>query len=137
MDTENERKKAYLRQYKHARDRCEDIELEITRLRLDKMFPSPLFDGMPHGTAGGDLSGYAATLDNMIEKLKRERYKKITTQQNIMATIDTLEDEDEKRVLRLRYIGLLSWEKIALRMNYAERQIYYIHGHALEHLRVN
>lgn len=50
IQEENEQKKEYLKSYRRAIKREQDILDEIQRLRLDKMFPSVLNDGMPHGS---------------------------------------------------------------------------------------
>ena len=46
---ENDRKKAYLKRY-HAAELAEkEIREEIDDLRMNKMFPALIQDGMPHG----------------------------------------------------------------------------------------
>ena len=63
IQEENEKKKEYLKSYRRAIKREQDILDEIQRLRLDKMFPSVVNDGMPHGSSHSDLSDYVAILD--------------------------------------------------------------------------
>lgn len=129
--TENEKKKEYLKSYKKALRREQRILDEIQCLRLDKMFPSIVQDGMPHGSSQEDLSGYAATLDEMIEDLKKERLEKVKIRKKIEQSIRNLEDEDEQEVLRLRYISGLKWEEVAVEMNLTRRRVTQIHGKAL------
>lgn len=67
---ENEKKKEYLRRY-HAAELAErEIREEIDDLRMNKMFPALIQDGMPHGSSSGDLSAYAAQLDELLVELK-------------------------------------------------------------------
>lgn len=134
--TENEKKKEYLKSYRKALRREQRILDEIQCLRLDKMFPSIVQDGMPHGSSQEDLSGYAATLDEMIEDLKKERLEKVKIRKKIEQSIRNLEDEDEQEVLRLRYISGLSWEEIALELNYSRAHMHRIHGKALGHFQI-
>ena len=129
--TENEKKKEYLKSYGKALKREQRILDEIQCLRLDKMFPSVVQDGMPHGSSQEDLSGYAATLDEMIEDLKKERLEKVKIRKKIEQSIRNLEDEDEQEVLRLRYISGLKWEEVAVEMNLTRRRVTQIHGKAL------
>lgn len=133
---ENEQKKEYLKSYRRAIKREQDILDEIQRLRLDKMFPSVVNDGMPHGSSHSDLSDYAAILDEQIELLKRERLEKIRCYQKIERQIRQMENEDEQEVLRLRYILGMKWEEVAVKMDYSWRQIHRIHSAALLNLKI-
>ena len=80
IQEENEKKKEYLKSYRRAIKREQDILDEIQRLRLDKMFPSVVNDGMPHGSSHSDLSDYVAILDEQIDLLKEERLDRKTDQ---------------------------------------------------------
>lgn len=128
---ENEQKKEYLKSYRRAIKREQDILDEIQRLRLDKMFPSVVNDGMPHGSSHSDLSDYAAILDEQIELLKEERLEKVRCYQKIERQIWQMKNENEQEVLRLRYILGMKWEEVAVKMGYSWRQIHRIHSSAL------
>lgn len=134
--TENEEKKEYLKSYQRSVKREQDILDEIQRLRLDKMFPSVINDGMPHGSSQRDLSDYIVIIDEMIEDLKQERLERAKRQQEIEYRIRQMKDEDEQRVLRLRYIKGLKWEEIAVEMNYKWTQMHRIHGRALKNFKM-
>lgn len=134
--TENEKKKEYLKSYQRSAKREQDILEEIRKLRMDKMFPSIVNDGMPKGSSQSDLSGYAATLDDLIEKLKKERLEKIQHLRNIENQISKMQDEDEKRVLRLRYIKGLKWEEVAVEMGRSWQHIHRIHSKALKNFKM-
>lgn len=131
IQEENEQKKEYLKSYRRAIKREQDILDEIQRLRLDKMFPSVVNDGMPHGSSHSDLSDYAVILDEQIELLKEERLERVRCYQKIERQIRQMENEDEQEVLRLRYILGLKWEEVAIKMGYSWRQIHRIHSSAL------
>lgn len=133
---ENEQKKEYLKSYRRAIKREQDILDEIQRLRLDKMFPSVVNDGMPHGSSHSDMSDYAAILDEQIELLKEERLEKARCYQKIERQIRQMENEDEQEVLRLRYILGMKWEEVAVKMDYSWRQIHRIHSAALLNLKI-
>lgn len=130
---ENEKKKEYLRRY-HAAELAErEIREEIDDLRMNKMFPALIQDGMPHGSSCGDLSAYAAQLDELLVELKDQMEKRIRIRREITRKIESMRDETEKTVLRRRYIQWLRWEQIAERMGYSLRNITKIHGKALAH----
>lgn len=134
--TENERKKAYLRRYIEAKRMQEVLEREIDELRLDRMIPgSPAQDGMPHGSGGGDLSGYVARLDELDRKLREQLERKIQLRAEITEKIDAMPNETESLLLRLRYIHGLKWEEVAVKMDYSWRAVHKIHSKALEHFK--
>ena len=134
---ENNRKKEYLRKYLEAKRMQEVLEREIDELRLDRMIPgSPAQDGMPHGSGGEDLSGYAARLDELDQKLRTQMYKKIQIRAEITERIDAMENETESLLLRLRYIHGLKWEEVAVKMDYSLRAVHKIHSKALEHFKI-
>ena len=136
--SENDKKKEYLRSYRQHVRRIHRINAEIAELRSMKMDPGMMFnDGMPHGSGGqGDLSGYAADLDEMILKLQHERYLRIKTYQQIVRQIKKLRSENEKDILFYRYITGLDWWEIAEKMSFSERWIYQLHGRALAHFEL-
>ena len=136
IQEENEQKKEYLKSYRRAIKREQDILDEIQRLRLDKMFPSVINDGMPHGSSHSDLSDYAAILDEQIELLKEERLEKVRCYQKIERQIHQMENEDEQEVLRLRYILGLKWEEVAVKMDYSWKQTHRIHSSALKSFKM-
>ena len=133
----NEKKKEYLRSYQKAVRREQEILDEIQQLRMDKMFPSVVNDGMPKGSEQSDLSEYVVKLDNLIEKLKQERFEKIKLMDDILYHISLLENEDEKSVLRLRYIKGAQWEDICVAIRYSWKQTHRIHSRALKNLKIN
>lgn len=136
IQEENEQKKEYLKSYRRAIKREQDILDEIQRLRLDKMFPSVVNDGMPHGSSYSDLSDYAAILNEQIDLLKEERLEKVRCYQKIEKQISQMENEDEKEVLRLRYILGMKWEEVSVKMNYSWKWVHKIHGRALLNFKI-
>lgn len=134
--TENEKKKEYLRSYRAAKRREKYILEEIQRLRADKMFPSLVMDGMPHGSGGGDLSRYMVLVDEQIEKLGKECLEVEAAYTGIECRIKQMKSDTEKEVLRLRYIRGMKWEDIAVEMGYGLQGVYKVHGRALAHFRI-
>lgn len=134
---ENERKKEYLRQYLRAKRAQAMLEQEINELRLDRMIPgSPAQDGMPHGSGGGDLSGYAARLDELDRSLHAQLERKLQIREEITEKIDAMSDETEGLILRMKYIHGLSFGKIAEKTGYSRRHTIRLHGQALENFEL-
>lgn len=134
---ENEKKKEYLWRYRDALKSQHAIEQEIEQLRLDKMCPRALQnDGMPHGSGCSDLSEYAAKVDELMHDLQEQMKKKIDIRWEITRKIDAMPNETESLLLRYRYIYLLKWEEVALKMEYSWRNVMKLHGKALEHFKI-
>ena len=138
MDTkaENEKKKEYLRRYNDHVRRIRRIEIELAELRTMRISGSGNTDGMPHGSNQSDLSDYAADLDELEQKLMKERYKRVLAYKEIVRRIKKLESENEKDVLIYRYIAGYDWWQIAEKLRYSERQVHRFHGEALEHFEI-
>lgn len=134
--TENEIKKEYLQSYRSAVISETQIKEEIDQLRMDKMFPGLIQDGMPHGSGGSDLSAYAAKLDELLGELEEQMNERIQLRREIVRKIECIESETEKAVLRYRYIHMLKWEEIAVKMSYTWQHIHRIHGKALSHFEM-
>jgi len=132
---ENEQKKEYLKSYGRAKRREKRILDEIQRLRMDEMLPGMTYDDMPHGTNVGDLSDYIVRVEDEIEKLKSERLEKIKLYAEIEGCIKAMSDDDEKEILRLRYLTGLSWEETAVEMGFTYRHTTRKHGKALKNFK--
>ena len=124
---ENEKKKLYLKSYRRSVKREQDILEEIQKLREDEKFP--LMEENQD-----DYPEFKESVDELIEELKEERLAKIRRHINVKRKIDSIKDDDEREVLRLRYIRGLKWEEVAVEMNYSWRRTHDIHSNALKHL---
>ena len=134
--TENEKKKWYLRGYERAVRQMQRSELRIRELRLNRIFPAVIADGMPHTSGGSDLSDFAAELDREERKYMKARYLRVKLCREIMDKIERLPNEDEKDVLSLRYIKLMKWEDIAVKMGFSWQHTHRIHANALKHFQI-
>lgn len=136
LKEENERKKAYLNSYRAAVREEKILLEEIQKLRTDKMFPSVVNDGMPHGSGGGDLSEYAAKLDEAINDLKEQRLKKVRLYTEIQQRIKCVEDDTERELLMLRYLQRKTWEQVAVEMGYSWQHVHKLHSRALSDFKM-
>lgn len=134
--TEREEKKQYLKSYRKALRRENDILEEIQQLRTEKMFPATHMEGLPMAAGPSDLSAYMAKIDELIERLKEERLKRILLREKIEKDIKRMKDEDEKTVLRYRYIQGLKWEGISEKIGFSLRQTHNFHGRALNNFKI-
>lgn len=133
----NEAKKEYLWQYRKALQKEKEIEEEIYQLRMNKISPSLVQDGLPHGSGGSDLSGYAAKIDELLRDLEKQMNKRIELRLRISREIESMSDETESLILRYKYIQGLSFEEIAVRLGYTYRHTTRLHGKALENFKMS
>lgn len=133
---ETEQKKYYLKGYERAVRQMERSYLRIQEIRAGKMYQNIIVDDMPHVPNQNDLSGYAALLDLEERKYLKCRYKRMKKCEEITDKIERLENEDEKDVLMYRYIKLLKWEDICVKMDKSWRQIHRFHSMALKNFKM-
>lgn len=134
--TEIEKKKEYLRGYEKAVRQMERSELKIKEMRLNRICPSIVNDGMPHASSQNDLSGYAALLDQEEKRYMRYRYQRTMKCKEITNRIEQLSDEDEKDVLMYRYIKLMKWEDICVKIGHSWQHTHRIHAKALKNFKM-
>lgn len=129
-------KKVYLQGYKKAVLSQQQIEDEIRELQ-QIIVPALKMDGMPHAFGNGsDLSDYWEKIDHLMETLKKRIEKRMQIRKEIIQTIELLEDETEKLILKCRYIHFNTWDETAEKSFVSLRTVYRIHGQALQHLKI-
>ncbi len=134
---EIKKKKEYLKGYEKAVQQMEHAKLKMQEVRLSRVIPPVVNDGMPHTHNSSDLSSYAALVDKAEKEYMKRRYQRIKKCKEIKGKIAALENENEKNVLMYRYIRLLKWIDIREKMEISERQVYRIHMSALKNLKCN
>lgn len=91
----------------------------------------PLYNGLSCSTGTAENHD---TVD-LEAGLRREIRVLVSKREEIRRTIDSLDDRDERLLLRLRYINGLTWEQIAANMSYTMTQLHRIHDRALKHIQ--
>ena len=135
-----EAKKNFLRGYEDAKRDVHAIQLMIQELRDENMRVTAVSytnADMPkspnHGE--GDLSEYAAELDELEKRLKRALAVAWSRRNEIYRTLEYHKSAREKEILVLRYIRSLSWKEVADAAGYqSDSRAREIHEAALEHL---
>ena len=129
---ENEQKIRYLSRYRRLNQRIDRLLEEQSRWREKAMRITPVLTHAPGGKGGG--GPIERPMDKVLEidaEINREIDALIDLRREIQGAIDKVPDENLQLLLTYRYINGLSFEKIAEKMNYCERQIYRKHGEAL------
>lgn len=134
--SENEIKKEYLRGYERAQRQMQRHEERMRELRLNRLPSGINMDGMPHAHNQSDLSSYAVLMEQEEEKYIQARYQRIQKCKEITDKIELMENENEKDVLVYRYIRLMKWEDICVKMERSWQHVHRIHAKALENFKM-
>lgn len=127
--------KAWLKRYQQLQQEIQDIELRLTRLRLQYGTPSAInYSDMPKGNNPKDLSDYYSALEEYETLLISKHTEKLGVTVQIFQEVEKLEDHEERHVLKRRYLDNAGWREIAAEVPCSERTVFYIHGRALAHL---
>lgn len=127
--------KEMLMRYQKAKREAKDIEIRLTELRLKYAYPSAIkYSDMPTAhDSNHDLSDYASKLDELEQMLINKYSQCMGIEVDIYKRIDLMENQNERELLRFRYIDDMKWSEIADRLGIVERNVYFIHGRALQH----
>lgn len=123
--------KSMTERIRQTRERLEIIQSEITGAAIS-------YDGMPHGTPEPDQIGEAvARLSEIKAKLESQTAAALMIREDIADAIADVRNPDQSRLLYLRYVRLMSWDRIAREMGYSVEHVKgYLHGHALQQIAV-
>lgn len=128
----NQEKKEILQQYRLAEMEEQRLEHEIERWRSRAERMTAGYSKAPAGGADGrSMEHTLERLGELAVELTQQRDKLIRLRREIGAAIDTVPDARLQELLRLRYIEGLSFEQIAVRLDYSWRQVIRLHGAAL------
>ena len=130
----NQEKIRYLRRYREGEQEIRQLEreLEVWRSRAEKITP-----GGGEGGGGGRsdrIQNAVGMLVELQEKLADQLAALARMREEIVREIDRVEEPQLCRLLKLRYLQGMTWEQIAVEMNYSFRQVLRMHGEALNHL---
>ena len=124
--------KEYLRQYRTLDLRVNTKLTQIEELRslAVRLSPTARFD-----KAGNVTDKVGRTVSRIVDlerELQNDIDELVQTGEKIRRAINSLTDERLKVILELRYMKGDRWEDIADELNYDLRNVYYLHGTALQ-----
>ncbi|MBQ7296427.1 MAG: DUF1492 domain-containing protein [Clostridia bacterium] len=82
------------------------------------------------------IDGIIEKITELKNKINAELERCIALKNEIWDTINAVSNDDERLVLRLRYIEFMKFEKISVQMNYTERRVKQIHRQALNKIEI-
>lgn len=117
--------KKYLQKYRESIEKTNEISLNLSELKAE-------------AEALKDHEGQRVQLDEAVAKYvdackdaEEELGKMADLRKEILTTLDGVEDTRLHSVLWRRYISGMTWEQVAVSMNYTYRRITQLHGDAL------
>ena len=124
--------------------RYKQIDKEIDQLLLEKseIFSlgtkiTPTYSDMPKGTGASDkVQSTVEKLGALEKKIDAKIDEWYEAKLNIEKAIHTVESDKFRLLLRYRYINGWTWEKIAVEMNYAYRNVTRLHGKAINLIKI-
>ena len=125
--------KQFLQQYRALRARYASLCREIIALRESLTGTTvQLKDDVVTGGGTHDrMAAVVAKIIDMENGLTGEAAEVSTALENVLAAINSVQDETQRAVLTMRYVEGLGWPKISEQIHYEQRHTYTIHGRAL------
>ncbi|HIT90128.1 MAG TPA: DUF1492 domain-containing protein [Candidatus Merdenecus merdavium] len=136
IKTENEKKKEYLKSYEPLVLAAKIADRKVIDCRRDKVSISMFYDDMPHGTDKKDLSDYIVRLEKLEKDQVNARYDKISRYVEIEQRIEMLKDEDQKNLLKIKYLECKTWTEVCEEVGYEWAQVHRIHNKALRNFKI-
>lgn len=126
--------KEYLEQVKlfdaHINNKLDELErLKALVTKVTSTWKGDVVSGGGNQDKLGDAVARIVDLQNEVNQAIDDYIDK---KKEIGAILDQVKDPDQLRVLYKRYFDGLTWEQIACDMHMTYRNVYYIHGRALQ-----
>ena len=130
--------KAYLSRYAAAERHIHYLEEQKERWHRRATRVTPQYGPAPGGGSGISKPVEDALVQAMEteEEIAAEISKAAGLLREIRSSIDAVPDAIQREVLKRRYIGMQSLEKIAVEMNYSYAHVLRLHGWALQQVVV-
>lgn len=131
-------KKRYLKQYKQAVDKVNNLKIKILEIELDSGPDGVSYDKINVQTSptNDQMINQYIRKEDLLNALSEVQTQSYTLCKNILEALDTLESDLYYNVLFKRYILLEDWDKIAYDLNYSEPYIFELQGEALSEIQI-
>lgn len=122
------KQKKYLQLYRESIEKTSEIAQNLAELKAEA---EALRD---HEGQRVELDAAVAKYVDACEEAEKELSRLADLRQNIRQLIDKVNDTRMHSILWRRYISGLSWEQVAVSMNYTYRRVTQLHGEALKEI---
>lgn len=132
--------KQYLRQAYRLNDLINSDLAELEQLKILSTSVSSLnLSGMPSSGTRKQEAPFVNAVMKIIELEKvidAEINRFVDLKKEIRDVINKVPDNNQKLVLKLRYIQFLKWESVAAEMDLSFKQVHRIHNEALKNVKL-
>ena len=122
------KQKKYLQLYRESIEKTSEIAQNLAELKAEA---EALRD---HEGQRVELDAAVAKYVDACEEAEKELSRLADLMQDIRQLIDKVNDTRMHSILWRRYISGLSWEQVAVSMNYTYRRVTQLHGEALKEI---
>ena len=135
---EYQSKKEYLAGYRKACKKIESLKEQLeSLLEIEQSVRSQQLLDMPKGSnRHQDLSDLMVKLEDLQAQIADAIMESCKIKLEIEEMLWKLEDPEEARVLRFRYIYFMTGKEISSTMSYSPRQIWRLHDNAIKNLKM-
>lgn len=132
--------KQYLQQAYRLNELINSDLAELEQLKvLSRSVSSPNLSGTPSGGSRNTEPAFVRAIEKIIDlekKVNSEIDRYVDLKAEIRETINRLSDNEEKVLLRCRYINFCTWDVICEKLCVSMRTVHRIHASALQNLKV-
>lgn len=132
--------KQYLKRAYRLNELIQSNQQELDELHeLSTSLPGIDYSKDKIQTSGSNDAGYAKIVEKIIElekAIKSDIEKLLSLKLEIRTVINAVEDNEEKLLLKHRYLNFMSWDEICYEMNVSMRTAHRIHSSALQNVVV-
>ncbi|MBQ5339548.1 MAG: hypothetical protein J6Z40_10330 [Oscillospiraceae bacterium] len=122
------KQKKYLQLYRESIEKTSEIAQNLAEMKAEA---EALRD---HEGQRVELDAAVAKYVDACEEAEKELSRLADLRQDIRQLIDKVNDTRMHSILWRRYISGLSWEQVAVSMNYTYRRVTQLHGEALKEI---
>jgi DNA-directed RNA polymerase specialized sigma subunit len=130
--------KQYLSQA-HYLDLSIDSKLEqLSRLNSLATKATATLSDMPHSPnrGGSSLEDTICKIVDLQAEINRDIDRLVDLKKSIIALINKVENDEYRLMLEKRYLNFMSWEVIAVSMNFSRANVFKVHDKAIEKVAV-
>lgn len=132
--------KQYLKQAYRLNELIDSDMKELEQLKaLATSISAPNLSGMPGSSTKKQEAPFINPIFKIVDLenyISAEIDRYVDLKEEIRTVINALKDNDEKALLKYRYINFCTWETICEKLNVSLRTVHRIHASALQNIKV-
>lgn len=126
--------KEYLEQARYLDQRINSKLTQVESLRSLATRVTTVYSDMPHSPTPDNhkLEKIIAKIVDLENEIDTDVDSLVDLKKEIVNAVNAVENDKYRVLLEMRYLSYQTWEQIAVAMDCDIRQVYRLHGHALE-----